>query len=61
MNPIAVIDKIDTSDRLVLPIGVILIEIGFDVGTLIRLEVHLLFRLHDLRSYQKLNLLYVEG
>ena len=41
-------DDIDTLDCIVLPIGVIIIDIVTDVGNLIRLEFHILFRLHDL-------------
>ena len=33
INPIAVMDKVDTFDQIVLTIGVSLIEIGPDVGT----------------------------
>ena len=50
INPIAVIDKVDTFDQLVLPIGVSLIEIGPDSGTRLRLEFQILFRLHYMRS-----------
>ena len=54
-------DKIDTFYRLVLLIGVNLIEIGPDIGTWIRLKFQLLFRLHNLRSQRKWNILYVKG
>ena len=43
-------DKVDSFGRILLPIGVILIEIGPDVGTQLRLEFHIMIRLHDLRS-----------
>ena len=33
INPIALLDKADTFDWLVLPIGVSIIDIGPDVGT----------------------------
>ena len=33
INPIAEMDKVDTFDRIVLPIGVSLIQIGPDFGT----------------------------
>ena len=53
INNIAVMDKVDTSDRLVIRIRVSLIEISPDVGTQLRLDFQLLFRLHDLRSERK--------
>ena len=42
-------DKVDTFDCLVLPIGVSLIEIGPDVVTRLRLEFQLLFLIHGTR------------
>ena len=48
-NPITVMDKADTFDRLVPPIRVSLINIGLDVGTQLSLEFQLLFHLHDMR------------
>ena len=54
-------DKVDTFDRLVLPIKVILIDISPDVGTWLILGLQILFRLHDLRIQLKLNLHYFEG
>ena len=49
INPIAVMYKVDTFERLVLPIGVSLIDIGPDAGTLLILEFHILFRLQNHR------------
>ena len=43
-------DKVDTFDRFVLPIGVSIIEIGPDVGILLILEFHIMFCLHNMRS-----------
>ena len=54
-------EESDTFDRIVLPIGVNLINIGPGAGTQLSLELKLLFRLHNIRIQQKLNLLYVEG
>ena len=61
INTITIMDEVDTLDRIVLPIGVSLIEISPDVGTRLRLEFQLLFHFNDLRSQRKLNLLYVKG
>ena len=60
INAIVLMDKVDNFERIVLKIGVSLLEIGPYVGTQLRLEFHILFRIHDLRSQRKLNLLYVE-
>ena len=49
INPVAVMNKFDTFERLVIPIGVILIDIGPDVGNWLSLEFQILFHLHDLR------------
>ena len=43
-------NEVDTFGRLVLKIGVCLIDIGTDVGTRISLELQRLLRLHNLRS-----------
>ena len=49
INTIPIMDEVDTFDRIVLPIGVSLIDIGPDAGNKISLELQLLFRLHNLR------------
>ena len=61
ISTIAVMGKVDTFNWLVLPIEVRFIGIGPDVGAQLRLDFQLLFLLHDLRSQQKLNILYVDG
>ena len=53
VNPIPILDEVDTFDHLVLPTGVILIWIGTGVGTQTSLDFQLQFRLHDLRSEWK--------
>ena len=50
INPIAVMEKVDTLDFLVLPIGVSLIEIGPNAVNRLRLDFQLMFCLHNLRS-----------
>ena len=50
ISSIVVMGKVDTFDRLVIPIGVSFIEIGTNVGTQLRLEFQLLLCLQDFRS-----------
>ena len=46
-------DKVDTFNWIVPPIVFSLLEIGPDVGTQLSLELQILFRRHDMRSYRK--------
>ena len=49
INFIAIVDEVDSFDRLILPIGDSFIyEIGPDFGARLFVEFQLLFRLHDL-------------
>ena len=56
INPIAVMEEVDTFGLIVLPIIIRLIEIGTDVGTQLSLEFQLLFCLQNLRSQRKRDL-----
>ena len=50
INPIVIMDKVDTFDQLVLPIEVSLIDIGPHVRTWLSLEFQILCCLHNLKS-----------
>ena len=50
INNIAVMDKVDPFDWLILPIGDRLIKNVPDVGTQLNLEFQLLFHLHGMKS-----------
>ena len=43
INPIAIMEEVDTLDWIVLPIGVSIIEIGPNAGAQISLEFQLMF------------------
>ena len=53
INPIAVMENFDTFDRIVLQIGVSLIDIGSDVGTRLSLDFQILLCLQNMRSQYK--------
>ena len=50
MHHIAIIEEVNTFDRILLPIGVSFIEIGPDFGNQISFEFKLLFCLQNLIS-----------
>ena len=50
VNHIAIMDEVGTFNRLVLPTGVILIDINANVGTRLSLEFQIIFCIHDMMS-----------